>query len=1237
VIELRGEQWVVAGGGPSDERLLGELPAFVSGWHPGDGGPGRALLAVAARLGGLLADRLGRAPDKAKLALLDALGVVPLPAQPARCPVVFEMLPGAGHGQAPAGTRLGAQAGGSTLEFETESQIALAASRLMEVKAALPGDQYADYTQDALGGRPFTLFDHVGPVRRQLYLGHSQLFALTPGALLQVQVELAPESGPLVGELVWEYWDGTGWVGFAPWLPEPDPTQSPDPSGKQPDPDLYSSDGTQNLRRSGTVRLRAGQATAAPNKIRGINTCWVRARLKPPDPGDDPANLPDPERPVIEAGRSPPQIDTLRASLFQTVGGFRVFSRKENVIDAKGRKVRVRLVDDSGSPLKSADPPADPTQDPSTYHYYYSVATREIPVQKFTYDEKTGYFNLSLAGEETLTLRIAGEPPPPGHSVPTGQRVWDLPPIEGLSPGRSYDIDLARAGRLPELAFGNGIALDLSKTFLPFGPQPLPGTTFLFTCAEVANKPGARVQVFTEVSGLSANDPAPPPDVRWEYWNGLVWAPLPDLDAGPDSDRARKVLSFLESGEIYFTVPANLAVKTEFGQDKPWMRAQLASGGYLVHEGGQVTIPDPKDPRNPDKAQVLKFDKVFPPQVQKFRLEYEYTSPAEPPQACLSFNDFRWDDVTDQVAFGGDPFTAFGYSTDVRPALYLGFSRTLPADLVSLFFDVSASRPEPELTWEYWDGGGWQALALGRDETRGLYTAGLVQFLWPGTSLADPEPVASALGATVSLLDLQSAARFRPDEDVAVSQDDDAELARVKEVDGTDMALTAPLEKKFTAPLIGPAPLARFGTPRHWVRVVWPRAEYPQPPDPGVVTVNGIYLNAVWARQTRTQDKELLGTTTGVDGEVFNFSQTPVLPGEVVEVLELDGALARAEWPVLQKELQAAGMAAALDLERDPKTNEVVRAWVRWEGRPNFAGSGPHDRHYVIERVSGRLQFGDNRAGMVPPAPANVRASYQAGGGRPGNLPARAVRVVLGSVPGAQQVFNPVKASGGADGELARGADPTPILDRGPQLVRHRDRAVSALDYEQLALAASPGVALARAVTPADSACVVPAGSVRVLIAPYADESEPEPAPTQALCDLVRDYLAARDPAVVGGRVEVSGPDYFQVGVEAVLVPRDPAAPGLLVPLAKQAIARFLHPVLGGPAGRGWQFGPSAVHRSDVVARLHRDLGDQLAYIEDLRLLDGGVPAAEQVDVPPGRLPSAGPIQVLLSTGEVCP
>ncbi len=1191
MIEFRGEHWTIPEVDKLSARLEDRVPAFVPAWQPGPDGPGRALLELTAHYVRLLADRLGRAPDKAKLAFLEALGVVAIPAQPARCPVVFELLPGAAHGTAPARARLGAtvvnEADGKPLEFETESPIALAASRLMEVKALLPGDRYVDHTADVLGERSFKLFASPRAVPRELYLAHDRLFALTSGSRLDVEVEAIENSShemPFL--LVWQYFDGVDWV----------PLVAPPSS---------ASGGVHDLQRSGTLTFLVGEKRIAPTTIRGVKSHWIRATARP-------ATVESLARASTDhQSRNVPRIDRFRARTVNAVQGFHVFEKKTTIVGPEGRKVAIRLVDANGTPL-----------DPNRYEI---TRFRGAAIPK----DQHGFLPID-SDETSLRLEITWDRP----SGKNGRRS-SLVDVDMPHRDRSYEITLARAGRTPEIALGNGLSLDLSTSFFPFGQLPAPGATFLFACAEVTSKPGASVTVFTEVSGQPAGDNSeiPVPNVRWEYWNGVVWATLPELFGSAE------VLSFRQSGEVQFVVPANIAVKNELGQEKAWLRVHLVDGSYLVPNRGTAG----------SGSNAVTFDKVFPPVVRTLRLEYEFQSALEPLEHCLSFNQFQWEDLTTRVKFGGDAFGLFPHSAVARRTLFLGFSRTLPSDLISLFFNVEtkSAQPETPLIWEYWDGLAWRTLTLKEDRTRHLSNPGLVQFIWPGTSLPDPEPAMTAEGSAIRFFDARSAARFRPGDEIAVFQDDDAELAKVASVGYGEMKLTAPLEKKATAPLVGRAPAAPFGTPRHWVRILWPAGAAPDPLSDSAISVRGIYLNAVWAEHARTQQRELLGSTAGTGGEAFDFAQAPVLPDEVIEVLELDGPLAEAGWASLAEELARAGRpGTALRREFDEKTGKVRKAWVRWESRPNFSASTATDRHYVVERTRGRVQFGDGRAGMLPPRnPNNILATYRSGGGEVGNIPARAIQVVLGSIPGAQRVINPIEASGGADGELVlkkgtgTGANTSaePILRRGPQLVRHRYRALTALDYEQLALAASPGVAIARAITAADSSGAAPAGGVRVVVVPFAKMTEPEPMPSRELCRIVQSYLRARAPATAAGQIEVIKPTYLQIGVEAIFVPRAPDAAGLLAQRARLAVLKFLHPIAGGTLGQGWPFGAD-VHRSDLVAFLHRELGDLLAFVEQLHLLDHGVPAPEEITIPAILLPSAGPIRILLRPrGEVGP
>ena len=134
--------------------------------------------------------------------------------------------------------------------------------------------------------------------------------------------------------------------------------------------------------------------------------------------------------------------------------------------------------------------------------------------------------------------------------------------------------------------------------------------------------------------------------------------------------------------------------------------------------------------------------------------------------------------------------------------------------------------------------------------------------------------------------------------------------------------------------------------------------------------------------------------------------------------------------------------------------NEVGDDWTEWTERPNFATSGPGDRHFVLDAMRGEIEFGPavrladgtlRRYGAVPPKSANIRVpAYRAGGGAGGNVATRALTVLKASIPYVGRVENRRPGQGGVDGEDVESAKV-----RGPILLRTRDRAVTAEDFEQ--------------------------------------------------------------------------------------------------------------------------------------------------------------------------------------------
>ena len=270
-----------------------------------------------------------------------------------------------------------------------------------------------------------------------------------------------------------------------------------------------------------------------------------------------------------------------------------------------------------------------------------------------------------------------------------------------------------------------------------------------------------------------------------------------------------------------------------------------------------------------------------------------------------------------------------------------------------------------------------------------------------------------------------------------------------------------------------------------------------------------------------------------------------------------------------------------------------------------FAYSGPADRHFLLDAASGEVTFGPGvrepdgslrQYGAVPPSGATLRIrSYRTGGGRKGNVATSAITVLRTSIPFVGRVDNRRPGGGGVDGEDLEAAK-----IRGPMTLQTRDRAVTADDYEQIALEAAPEVARVRCAPAGEGA---DAGAVRVLVVPSAVEDEPgrlrfeQLVPTDESLSRITRYLDER--RVIGARVVVEPPSYQGITVVARLRARPRTAPARLQAQALEALYRYFHPITGGPDGDGWPFG-RPIHAGEVYGVLQRLAGTEL--VEEARL-----------------------------------
>jgi predicted phage baseplate assembly protein len=301
----------------------------------------------------------------------------------------------------------------------------------------------------------------------------------------------------------------------------------------------------------------------------------------------------------------------------------------------------------------------------------------------------------------------------------------------------------------------------------------------------------------------------------------------------------------------------------------------------------------------------------------------------------------------------------------------------------------------------------------------------------------------------------------------------------------------------------------------------------------------------------------------------------------------------------------------------NPQNNEV---WVRYKRVDSFFASTPRSRHYTLDYISGMIQFGDGRRGMVPPEGKNsiVATSYRIGGGAAGNVNPNTLTSLGRALAYIEGVTNPIAATGGADRESIEEAKA-----RAPYTIKSRDRAVTTEDYEMLALRASTQLARAKCVPDRSNR-----GHVTLALLPKADTRGDELTrrlvPSNEIMRFVKNYLEERK--LVGTVLNVVRPRYKDISLRIVLIRRSVGTSERLRKDIEHKLRRFLHALVGGRDGKGWEFGrpvlkAELIHLVEEVPGVegvdHLEIRDEQRNvgIEHLRLDDDELPYLVHVHI----------------------
>lgn len=225
------------------------------------------------------------------------------------------------------------------------------------------------------------------------------------------------------------------------------------------------------------------------------------------------------------------------------------------------------------------------------------------------------------------------------------------------------------------------------------------------------------------------------------------------------------------------------------------------------------------------------------------------------------------------------------------------------------------------------------------------------------------------------------------------------------------------------------------GLKRHWIRIVDAEGKTEQE-NCYHAKIKNIFLNAVEVLNIETLQEEPFYLDQVVPEMSFSLGTQNILRAEVF-VNEKDS--------LTQEQMQ---QMLCQEPENVRVTYDAVGNFedffVRWSEVSDLSKSEQQDRHYQLDRLYGRIQFGDVTKTKVPSVTDRVAFTVrvQVCGGAHGNLPEHKIQTLASHIIYIDNVDNPIPTYGGSDLETIESA-----YARGASILSSKGRLVSEIDF----------------------------------------------------------------------------------------------------------------------------------------------------------------------------------------------
>lgn len=644
------------------------------------------------------------------------------------------------------------------------------------------------------------------------------------------------------------------------------------------------------------------------------------------------------------------------------------------------------------------------------------------------------------------------------------------------------------------------------------------------------------------------------PELTWEYWNGSGWWKIDPIQDG--------TANLKQTGDIEFAVPQDLGPTDVLGRQSHWIRARLIGGDY-GRETYNVKITPNTDGSQTQSVEVNVED-IRAPIVLHIEISYSICTPVLP-QYLMTLDSGSWRDQSDANRTDGATVDSFvPISERLRQ---ISGAIAVPTTVQNDFLPPGCCSQTSSTQGEKDSLVGQTANSDTGTESRALYLVfakklqgGPIRLLF----LLEDQNHDSASPLIVEVLRNN---RFEP----VISEDGTRGL-------GESGVVTLSLDSS-------PTESELFGISGFWIRLRPKDVASANAWKPDVLAA---YVNAVWASAEETQEVEILGSSDGSPSQRVFLTHTPVLKNSLqLRIRELLG----------DEELQLLALNPDAVQEH---VNGLPGRWVLWKEVVDPGDAGPDERVYALDPVNGEIRFGDGVHGAIPPIgrDAIVAFAYRHGGAAAANLlPPFTQLSLVSPIAGVEAAFNPDRPAGGSDAE-----DVATVRRFAAAKLRHRDRAVTLRDLEDLALRFSADIAQARAFLKNGGTRLIVVIGTRDPNRSNTDRLNPEP--SQALSRELRLYLLEHASPLLArpDALKVVKADRIEFRIELRLRVPSLDVTGSVAEAVKKTAERLFDPAAGGYDGLGWRVG-ATVTIDDVAARLLYLTGidniDSIRFIRD--------------------------------------